>query len=100
MNNVLFEIAFEYEGKLYHEVVDGSQIDLTHYEHRYDYWFGDIDGIHFELNGDKDNAPTAENLCVCVYLFLDSVNPDSILTDLWVKKPGENCFSPVALQLK
>lgn len=100
MNNVLFEIAFEYEGKLYHEVVDSYEIDHNHYSDIYDYWFGEGgNGLCFELNGRKGDGGEflPVDLCVCVYHGEDEIHPRKIISDLWLKLPGKEYFSEVKM---
>lgn len=98
MNNVLFEIAFEYGGKLYHEAVNKNEIDPEHYERIYDYWFGGLgDELGFELTGDKDenNNFLPKRLYVNVYFDEDTARPDDQILDLWLKLPGEKAFTKV-----
>lgn len=53
-------IQFEYDGEVVNERIYLDQIDRTHYDDHWDWWFGTSEGskhpkLNFELFGDKDD---------------------------------------------
>ena len=66
-------IQFEYAGKMFESRVYFDQIDLTHYDEVWDWWFESCDddcpNLCFELTADKDEngEPSLENAYINVY---------------------------------
>ena len=85
----LISIQFEYAGETFTDRVYIDQIDLTHYDEVWDWWFGshneNFPNLNFELTADKDadGNPSIENAYINVYK--DDESCDSIETIRKVK---------------
>lgn len=85
-------IQFEYAGEVFNERIYLDQIDLTHYDDIWDWWFGShgnkqFPDLNFELTADKDKggSPACGNMYINVYENEDAMVPLKRITDIsWV----------------
>lgn len=85
-------IQFKYSGEVFNERIYLDQIDLTHYDDIWDWWFGSNGNEHFpDLNfeltadKDKDGSPACGNMYINVYENEDAMVPLKRITDIsWV----------------
>lgn len=85
-------IQFEYAGEVFNERIYLDQIDLTHYDDIWDWWFGShgskqFPDLNFELTADKDKDgnPACSNMYINVYENEDAMVPLKRITDIsWV----------------
>lgn len=85
-------VQFKYSGEVFNERIYLDQIDLTHYDDIWDWWFGSHGNEHFpDLNfeltadKDKDGSTTCGNMYINVYENEDAMVPLKRITDIsWV----------------
>ena len=86
-------IQFEYEDETFYERIYLDQIDLTHYDDMWDWWFGSnvnkkFPDLNFELTADKDaedGSPICDNMYINVYENEDAMIPVKRITNIsWV----------------
>lgn len=82
-------IQFKYSGEVFNERIYLDQIDLTHYDNVWDWWFGSngnkqFPNLNFELTSDKDQDgnPTCGNMYINVYKNDEAMTPLQIITDV------------------
>lgn len=82
-------IQFKYAGEVFNERIYLDQIDLTHYDNVWDWWFGSngnkqFPNLNFELTSDKDQDgnPTCGNMYINVYKNDEAMTPLQIITDV------------------
>lgn len=88
-----FAIQFEYDGETFNERIYLDQIDLTHYDDMWDWWFGSngnkkFPDLNFELTADKDaedGSPICNHMYINVYENEDAMEPVKRITNIsWV----------------
>lgn len=85
-------IQFEYAGETFEDRVYLDQIDLTHYNGVWDWWFGShndkFPNLNFELTADKDENgnPSLENAYINVYPDDEALEPIEIIKNVKLQK--------------
>jgi len=91
-------IQFEYDGETFNERIYLDDIDRTHYDDHWDWWFGSHEGskhpnLNFEVFGDKDDDGNIiyDAFEINIYEEEDAMDPitttcDFELTQSWLGK--------------
>ena len=88
----LISIQFEYAGETFTDRVYIDQIDLTHYDEVWDWWFGshneNYPDLNFELTADKDayGSPSIGNAYINVYEDDESCEPIETIRKVKLQK--------------
>lgn len=88
----LISIQFEYAGETFTDRVYIDQIDLTHYDEVWDWWFGshneNYPDLNFELTADKDSdgSPSIGNAYINVYEDDESCEPIETIRKVKLQK--------------
>ena len=85
-------IQFEYAGEVFNERIYLDQIDSTHYDDIWDWWFGSngseqFPDLNFELTADKDKDgnPVCSNMYINVYENENAMFPMKRITNIsWI----------------
>jgi hypothetical protein len=81
-------IQFEYAGEMFIDRVYVDQIDMTHYDNLWDWWFNSHNSkfpeLVFELTADKDanGNPSAKNAYINVYENTNADDPIAVIQDV------------------
>ncbi len=84
----VISIQFEYAGETFIDRVYVDQIDLTHYDNIWDWWFGSHNSkfpeLVFELTADKDanGNPSIKNAYINVYENSDTDDTIALIQDV------------------